>query len=1100
MSGMSSGMHESSFEQLERSYEAVLAGADCADELERLPPALRDRLARLLAVREGVLGATQRSTSTRIGPFRLVRLLGRGGQGEVWLAEDERIPRKVALKLLATPASISSERLQRFRREAELAARLDHPAISTVYETGTSDGWVYLAMRFIEGRTLAEWIASRRAGTTAPLDLVLCAELCCRALDEAHRAGILHRDLKPGNVMIEPSGHPVVLDFGLAEDLRDGAPELTRDGQVLGTPAYLPPERLSGSFGIPDQRSDLWSLAATFYEALTLKRPFDAPTREELYQAILSQEPRSLTRAAPGTPRDLARVFEVALAKPMDRRYATALDFAEDLRAVREGLPIRARPTPQFVKAWKWVRRHRLLAGFSCAAALAVLVSLVVTWLSLRETAEALRVARERLRLTQAQLLAETDPGAALRAWLEIADEVPRGMANDAILRLLERTREQAPLVGHAGLVRDVAWAPDGQTIATVCADARVRLYSAKSAALLTELAWSGVPTAVAFTANGERLVVGDALGGVTPIVLAAKVGLDPGMHRCPRQVIGSTAVRTIARAERTAELAVACAGGRVAVLDPSAEHVLSTSPDLFEQVVRVLFSRSGDRLFTLCTTGRVHVLARADLAPRAMLSHGGSLVNDAILCGDDQRLLTACSDGLVWVWDLATGEVVRKLGGHETTVGAIALHPKGGAFATGSGDRTVVLWSYPACEEVARLKVHARPLTRLAYSPDGERFVSAAEDGGVRLWRTERAACLATLAHDAALVEKASFSKDGKTVLTLARGLPPRLFDAERGELLHALQETRARACDAAFAPDGASFVVAYADRQVLTYSWPGVDLLLTMRVPEPEPDPTRGANELSLLFSAAGERLLVTTSTGSACVFDPGSGRILGTPRGLGRFSAAGSACRGLFRPDGQRIATVLPEARGTTVGVWSGDGGELLCRLEGHTDSIETLAWSPAGDCLATGSDDGTVHIHAIESHGSRLLHVLHGHHGCVHDVHFSRDGKQVLSAGMDCTARLWDCASGTLLRTLAAHDGMVCCAAFSPDGTRVLTASADHTVAIWDLASGERLARFAGHDKAVLGAQWRQDSAFVVSHGADGTARIWPSDPLRFARER
>lgn len=1096
MSTPGSELDESAFELLERGYEAVLGGADRGVEIERLPPRLRERLAGMLAVRDGLLGGPARSGSQRVGAFRLVRLLGRGGQGEVWLAEDERIPRQVALKLLATPVTISAERLLRFRREAELAARLEHPSICTVYESGSAGGWVYLAMRYVAGQTLAQWIEARRGGTATRLDVVACAEQCARALHEAHRAGVLHRDVKPGNVMIEADGRPVLLDFGLAEDLREGAPELTREGQVLGTPAYLPPERLTSAFGIPDPRSDVWSLAATFYEALTLQRPFDAPTRDGLYQAILNHEPRPVTRWLPGAPRDLARVFEVALTKAMDRRYATALDFAEDLRAVRLSEPIRARPTPQVVKAWKWVRRHRVLAAAASLATLAVLVSLLVTWLSLRETADALRVARERLRLTEAQLLAETDPGAALRSWLAIADEVPRGMVNDAILRLLERTREQAPLLGHAGGVHDVAFAADGQTIATVCADGKVRLFSAKSATLLVELPWNGKPTALAFTADGGRLLVGDERGGVTPFEVATKPLREPAQHRLRRQVVGSTAVSAIARAESGGELAVACAGGRVAVLDAAAERVLLTSADLFEPIVRVLFNHAGDRLFALCATGRVHVLARADLGSVAMLNHAGSVVNDAILARDDQHLLTACADSLVWIWDLATGEVVRKLAGHEASVAAIALHPNGSGFATGSADRTVVLWSYPACEEITRLKVHARPLTRLAYAPDGGRLVSAAEDGGVRLWRTERAPRLATLVHDADEVSEASFSPDGKFVLTLARGLPPRVFDAERGELVQVLPELRARATAAGFSPDGNSIVVAYADARLRTFTWPGGSELLTMRLP----DVAAEAGELALTFSNDGARVLVTSSSGAAAVFAVATGLLLGTPRGLAGFHPGSDAARSAFRPDGTALATVLPDARGTRLCVWSADGGESLAIGEGHTEAIEALAWSPDGTRLATASADATVRIVAVQGRTLRPVVVLRGHNGCVQDVRFSRDGQQVLTAGMDCTARLWDARSGVLLRTFAGHDGMLYGATFSPDDRRILTSSWDHTAAIWEVATGERLVRFASHDKAVLGASWRRDGDFVVSHGKDGTARIWPGDPVRFARER
>jgi len=225
---------------------------------------------------------TQRANdgdSQRVGPYRLVRELGRGGQAIVWLAEDSRIGRQVALKMLPHLGPGGEEALRRFRREAEVAARLEHPGICSVFEAEIDHGTPYIAMRYVAGETLARRLAVARDAQAAPpdrgalRDLALLFEKAARALHAAHEAGIVHRDVKPANLMITPEGEPVVLDFGLAREDDASAPALSLTGEVSGTPAYMSPEQMTGR-SRPDRRTDVWSLGIALYEAATLAHPF----------------------------------------------------------------------------------------------------------------------------------------------------------------------------------------------------------------------------------------------------------------------------------------------------------------------------------------------------------------------------------------------------------------------------------------------------------------------------------------------------------------------------------------------------------------------------------------------------------------------------------------------------------------------------------------------------------------------------------------------------------------------------------------------------------------------------------------------------------
>jgi len=323
------------------------------------------------------------------GPYRLVKEIGRGGQGVVYLAEDTRLHRRVALKALTTVGAQSSSMRSRLLREAEAASKLDHPGICAVHEVGEADGVPFIAMRYVEGASLARRIddsrssrgessavdlsaagaaataepessppASERKPRDSVLEVVALIERAARALHVAHEAAIVHRDVKPGNIMVTTDGRPVLLDFGLSRDETTDDHTLTHSGTLVGTPAYMAPEQLVGQRIPIDRRADVYALAVTLYECLTLRRPFAAPTREQLYQRILVTEPPDPRRFNPAIPKDLKAVLEVALDKDRDRRYQTALDFAEDLRRVRALEPVVAREAGPSHRLRRWAQRE----------------------------------------------------------------------------------------------------------------------------------------------------------------------------------------------------------------------------------------------------------------------------------------------------------------------------------------------------------------------------------------------------------------------------------------------------------------------------------------------------------------------------------------------------------------------------------------------------------------------------------------------------------------------------------------------------------------------------------------------------------------------
>jgi tetratricopeptide (TPR) repeat protein len=325
----------------------------------------------------GVPGSSTQADSPpveRIGGYRLKRRIGAGGMGVVFLADDEALGREVAVKILGPDLLGKEERANRFLREIRAVARLRHPNIVVVHDSGEQDGFRYMVMEYVPGSSLQDVVASVAAHGTrlSPADAVRWGIEIGRALHEAHAAGIVHRDVKPSNVRITTGGRAVLLDFGLAQE--DGAASLTESGGFRGSPQYASPEQVADDRGAVDARTDVYSLGATLYEVLTGVAPFRGETRQQLFHNILTRDPVPPRRLEPSIPRDLETVIVAAIEKEPERRYATAAALVADLEAVQAGRPISIRPVSAAGRLARWARRQPAKAALAATLAVATLI------------------------------------------------------------------------------------------------------------------------------------------------------------------------------------------------------------------------------------------------------------------------------------------------------------------------------------------------------------------------------------------------------------------------------------------------------------------------------------------------------------------------------------------------------------------------------------------------------------------------------------------------------------------------------------------------------------------------------------------------------
>ncbi len=523
------------FDDLLRAWSERREGDPSLDPEEfaaGAPSSLREPLLRLLRRaeqrHEDEQGPSLRP-GQRIGDFRLIRELGRGGMGRVWEAEQASLRRRVAFKVLRPRYSFSPTFLQRFQREAEAGGRLQHPGIVATYAVGATGDLHWIAQELVPGGyTLADSLAEMRARPGLPegwyQGVAALFLRIARALQHAHQEGVIHRDLKPGNILLDEADRPKVADFGLA--LLGDDPSLSRTGDFVGTPFYVSPEQaLGGRMGL-DARTDIFSLGATFYETLTLRRPFEGDTSQEVFQKILTAEPVDPRRVRARVPRDLAVICLKCLEKNPDRRYADMHALAEDLRRFLAQESILARPPSVLERAWRWCRRHPTpsVAAALLLTGLPILSGLGIWILEHRGDVASLRRLEREARAEQLveegwfRLFEGGDPASSLEEFrsaltaMEPGDR--RDLRADALAGLAwSRTRLEGLEAGLAELARFPAGS--GSSPARDRAEAILRQAGGDEQGARRTLAGLGPPaSALEWSLEGRRwLARGEALG-----------------------------------------------------------------------------------------------------------------------------------------------------------------------------------------------------------------------------------------------------------------------------------------------------------------------------------------------------------------------------------------------------------------------------------------------------------------------------------------------------------------------------------------------------------------------------------------------------------
>ena len=1061
--------------------------------------------------------------------------IDRGGMGVILRVWDENLKRELAMKVIrgqeklgdqSTP-SASAALMARFVREAEITGQLDHPGVVPVHEIGNDEqGRQFFTMRLIRGESLGvvnQHLRAKRGNWTQTRVLEVIVKVC-DTLAYAHSKGVIHRDLKPMNIMVGQFGETYVMDWGLAKVIGEqdfahgrsepnsvevttdtvsihhsglGLSDATLDGSVIGTPSYMPPEQASGKINALDRRSDIYSVGTMLYELLANVKPYGddktiAPT-QKILKAVLAGPPTPIAQLNPKVPSELVAICERAMERSQEDRYASMGEMAEDRRAYLENRVVRAHKTGAFAEFRKWVRRNRGAALASAVAFVFLLAGLsavigVQRWNNDKIAAEkdakqaaflkeqeARQLAEERGRFVEGLLLAsqskevlsQDKPTAAILLALESIDRISSHEANNVLLAALDQHSEERMLSGHESRVTSAVYSPDGKSILTASDDHTAAIWDATSGQRKGLLVGhQNFVVAAAFNHDGQRAVTAsyDSTGAIWD------VGTGRRLHVLPHD----QPVLAVQFSLDGALVATAGFDNQAHIWDAESGALLRTLAGHSDYISSVSFSGDGKKLVTASAdmTARIWIVDSGESI--AVLEGHRQSLSTAQFSWDGQQVVTAGSvneqptDGVAQLWDAETGELKAILD-TGTAATSAAFASDGDWVAVGSGDGTVRIWDIRQQAFTKKLEGDPGWITRVSFSPDSRSLLAVTSSNSVITWDTQTGARQATMLGHSDSIGSAQFSPDGTRLVTASRDGSARIWRTDRRLVMPQFRHTDMVASAKLFQDR----MVTLVGKQRVPHLWSIGDGRLVATLPHSQPV------SFALGFSRDGDLLLTSAADGHAYLWSAHNGELLRTLHNTGKVSTV------VFAQDGQTV--LLASLDENVVSKWNIKTGEceLLQRIE-FSGTTQQFPGPHGRYFVAIGEQ---FNLQLLDMDTGETKWEFEANEQLV-NAQFSPDGKILRTVRLDDgLVELWQVATGKKLSTLDVG-GEIGIALFAPQGESLLAATRDDRfLRRFSVSTGAQLETLAAADGSIDMVVVSPDGTRLVTQATDNTTRLW-----------
>ncbi len=1024
----------------------------------------------------------------RVGDYELLEEINRGGMGVVYRAQQISLHREVAIKMILTGRLASPDAVERFLTEARAVARLDHPNIISVYEVNELKGDYFFSMQLIKGGSLAERLdamglhaagSSKASADQCQHAIAKLIAKLAHALSYAHGRGVLHRDIKPGNVLIDEQGEPVLTDFGLAKLTDLEGDDLTKSLAVLGSPVYMAPEQAQGGARDVTIAADVYGLGAILYELLSGKRLFEGKSTMATLQQVINDEPTPIVDRQPRVNADLATICHKCLEKEPRRRYTSAFELEEDLGRYLRGEPVMARPVSPLGRASRWAGRNPWLAALSISIAMVSLIGaagILWQWTRAKQANRDLTQSVERLEWRQVNILLEGDQ--SQRAVARLAQWIRRDpnhwRAATYAMSILEQNVFPLPVglpLPDPGQVRNVTpqLSADGKFVAIAHAEAGVSLFDTHSgiSRLICPDTWID---SLAFHPTEPLLIAGTHLRmfAYATSADAPRIWEVPVSGRPHEILVSRNGARLVARLPQAIQV-WECGEGNA---PPSALAMIECASEI--RGLRV--DQTGTRLLTW-TSQSDEPLSLWTLTEEGSLHERkfpASQVRLADLSADGSRV--AASTGLhrFRVWPAEDPNSWIESNEIRGTIDSLALSPDGSVVYVAGRHGLAHTWDTTTGALLRSELTHQYEIPSMEIGEQSQRILTASTDHTARIWdlKTGVPICGRMMHQDDVL--KATMNRDGSRILTLAgeRDRSAQVWRIPIKPAPRIYSPPDARDMYAVVLSPSQQLVAVGSERDgghIITVTRLGGDVVFG---PEFINDGVYGA-----LFTPDESQFLVVTAAGSIYSWAMDNWEPSWPPIHYNAVTISA-----IMSPDGSFIATGSADGK---LRIWRLPDGKLLRTLT-HGGDIMGLDFSLQGDRIASASRDGTAKVWNALS-GDEICHFTK-HDRPVLCVHFDREAKRVLSASYDSTARVWDAQTGRELTPPLRHRGELANARFSPDGKIVASGSRDGVMRVWDAATGTPLTNPILHRAPVRTIRFSPNGKRLLSVDHDG-ARVW-----------